>query len=491
MTTRSLLLPLLSIATLFCACEEDKTVGPSNTLPPIVLPGAGEAIVYSKHIEPIFLNSCGGSGCHTNGAHENNLALDTWQNAMTGSDYGAVIIPFSGAKSHLFQHINTDTNIAPIAEPRMPLSRDPLPMAQILLIKRWIDEGAKNDDGTIALADPPRPRVFVTAQSEDKITAIDLETERIMRYIAVGVRPDSSTPPEAPHNVALSPDGHYLYVNLIVSGMVEKYDARTLAKLGQVQVGLSPAQIALSSDGSTLYVSNYDLTLQQRYVNKVDAASMTMTKVIDEVGQAPHGVQLSADERYLYTMNAGGDDIAEVDLQTYEVTRRIPIVPDSPLPPGQSAVRNPYQAVLSKDGKTLWVSCRGSGEVRVVDLAAGRVVDSIQVGTHPLVLQITPDGGQIWVPNQGSNSLSIIDVASRKVTATIPNLLTQPHAVAFTADGKTAFISCENTTGGDLHHPTVGSSTIPGMVYVVDVASRTIRRNIEVGSFAAGLVIGH
>jgi YVTN family beta-propeller protein len=489
MSTRSLFLSLAALAALaLSACEEDQTLG--TVLPPIQIPAGNEAIVYSKHIEPIFLNSCGGSGCHLNGSKSNNLSLDTWADVMTGSDYGAVIVPYSGVKSHLLEHINPDTNLAPRAEPLMPLGRDPLPMEQILTIKRWIDEGAKNDDGEVALADPSRPRAFVTAQSEDKVTAIDLGTERIMRYLTVGTRPDSSTPPEAPHNVTLSPDGRYLFVNLIVGGTVEKYDARNFTKLGSAQVGLSPAQIVVTRDGSTLYVSNFDQTFTEQFINKVDVASMTSSK-IDEVGKAPHGVTLSADEKFLYVMNAGGDDIAEIDLSTNEVTRRIPIVPGSPLPPGSPAVKQPYQAVLSKDGAKLWVSCRGGTDVRVVDIAAGKVVDSVTVGSAPLVLGITPDGSQIWVPNHGSDNLTVIDAGTHAVLGTIGNLKTQPHAVGFTADGKTAYVSCENTTGGDLHHPTVGSSKIPGLVYVIDVASRTIRRQIEVGSFAAGVAIGH
>ena len=60
----------------------------------------------------------------------------------------------------------------------------------------------------------------------------------------------------------------------------------------------------------------------------------------------------------------------------------------------------------------------------------------------------------------------------------------------FSADGTKAFISCENQTGGDLHHPTVGSSAIPGMLYTIDRATRTVTRQTEIGSFAAGMTIG-
>lgn len=93
------------------------------------------------------------------------------------------------------------------------------------------------------------------------------------------------------------------------------------------------------------------------------------------------------------------------------------------------------------------------------------------------------------MPNQASQSVSIIDVATRRVVGTITGLKTQPHAVAFSPDGRHAFVTCENQTGGDhQHHPIVGAKT-PGIVYVIDTATRAIVRSIEVGAFAAGIAI--
>jgi YVTN family beta-propeller protein len=483
---RRFLLPALTLAILLplISCSKDQPTGPT-----IVIPGPGDSIVYSKHIEPIFKKSCGGSGCHLNGENAAELSLDTWDEVMKGTEDAVVVVPYSPQHSDLFSHVNTDTTLGSIMTPHMPGDHDTLPREQMLTIRRWIAEGAKNDAGEVALAGLDRPRIFVTAQAEDKITAIDLQTERTMRYITVGSRPDESTPLEAPHNLALSPDGRYLYVNLIAAGMIEKYDAHSFQKLGQAAVGLSPAQIVVTRDGSTLYVSNFDISLKQRFINRVDAASFTVTDTIDQPGQAPHGLTLSKDEHFLYTMNARTDDISEIDLTSpdFEVTNRIPIVPGSPKLPNDPVKYEPYQSVLSADGKLMFVSCRTSGEIRVVDLTAHRVIDSIKVGTAPQILAITPNGEEIWVPNRGSNDVSIINVATRKVVYTIPNFVQGPHAIDFTADGKTAYLSCENTTGS-AHHPTVGSR-IPGKFYVIDVAARTGRNVFDIGSFAAGIAV--
>ncbi|MCE2502872.1 MAG: beta-propeller fold lactonase family protein [Chlorobi bacterium] len=466
-------------------CESDPT-GP----PPIVLPDSGEAVLYSKHIEPIFLTSCAGSGCHIGDDNEAGLSLDSWDNLTAGSDFGGVVVPYNGVRSHLFQHINTDQSLGPtVSQFRMPLSRDPLPIEQIKVIKEWIDQGAKNDNGEVPLAGEDRPRLFVTCQSEDLVCAVDLQTEYVARYIGVGSRPDEASPPEAPHNIAISPDKRFFYVNLIASSVVEKYDARTFENLGQAEVGLAPAQIRVTADGSTLYVSNFDGTFIQQFITRVDAATMTSQQNIEVEGLAPHGVTLSQDERFLYTMNAGSDDVSKIDLSTDQVVARIPIVPGSPPAPANAAQHEPYQSEITSNG-LLFVTCRKSGEVRVIDLAEDRVIDSITVGAKPLIPALSPDGTELWVPNQGSNTVSIIDVASRQVVRTIDEFLSQPHAVIFTKDGKRVFVSCENQAGREnLHHPLEGTEVVPGIVYVVEVSTRTLTRSIEVAGFAAGMIV--
>ena len=483
-TVRSILFFLLIVGFVgFIGCKEDPT-GP----PEIVVPGDNEAIIYSKHISPIFANSCASADCHVGGSAA-SLSLASWNSLVQGSDFGAVVVPFSATRSHLFQHINTDTVLGPTATPRMPLSRDALPAEQVKAIMRWINEGARNDDGEIPLAGENLPKIFVTCQSEDIVCAIDLRTELVGRYIETGSRPNATSPPEATHNIALSPDEQFFYVNQIAAGVVEKFDAGTFNRVGEVQVGLSPAQILVTADGATLYVSNFDLTFQQEFVNRVDATTMTNVAQIDVEGKAPHGVTLSPDERYLYTMNAGSDDISKIDLTTDEVVRRIPVVPGTPPAPAGSAQHEPYQSLIASNG-LMFVTCRKSGQVRVVDLSQDKVIDSINTGARPLIPAISPNGKELWIPNQGANTVSIIDIETRQVITTISGLLSQPHAIAFTADGTRAFVSCENQAGGEnLHHPLVGSDVIPGIVYSINTSTRSITRAIEVAGFAAGIVI--
>ncbi|MBS1910710.1 MAG: hypothetical protein JST22_01865 [Bacteroidetes bacterium] len=470
-------LPFLLASVLLAACGHDEPAGPR----PIVIPRADEAIVYSRHIEPIFKTSCGGSGCHLDGQAGGAMRMDSWDAVMAGTDDGVTeVVPYSARKSHLFQHIVSDTSLAATALPRMPTGRDSLPMDEVLAIKRWIDEGAKSDRGDVALAGVDRRRIFIASRTENLIAAIDQQSLRVARYLPASADDGNAAPAEP----LASSDGA-LYVTLPATGTVARYDARTLTRTAQVQVGAAPAQIAASSNGGTLYIAHSDPDAETQYVSVVDARSMRMTGTIDSVGRAPHGLVLSPDGRQLYTINTFGDDISVVDLATGKVLKRIPVSYNNPLVPGFIARYQPYCGLLAPDGHTLWVTCRRSGEARAVDLDLGAVVDSIFVGVQPMMPAITKDGRYLWVPNVVTNSISVIDLGTRRLQATIPNVTQGPNAVAFSPDGKTAYVTCESLDEGARHG---GSGGVGGM-YEIDVANRVTLAKIEIAAGSTGIAV--
>lgn len=467
------------------ACDGDEPVAP----PSVVIPGEGEEILYRTHIEPIWLNSCAGSDCHTGGGRAAGLALDSWDRLVAGSDFGAVIIAGAPERSHLFQHINPDTSLGPRATPLMPASRNPLPTEQILLVKRWIAEGAKGPGNIAPLSGPGRSQLLITCQSEDLVAVLDVGTGLLASFIPVGLLPDASSPPEAPHNIVIAPDGGSFYLVMIAAGRVERYSTRTFELLGTADVGSSPSQARFTPDGRYLYVSNFDATRTEPFVYRLDPDLSSPPLAIDIEGEGPHGITFGEQGEFLYTMNAFSDDISIVDLRLSppEVVGRIPIVPGSPPAPAGGQQHEPYQSEIAADG-LMYVTCRKSGQVRVVDLAERRVVDSITVGSRPLIPGLSPDGTEIWIPNQGSNTVSIIATATRSVVGTITDVDSGPHAVLFHPDGSHAWVSCENVAGGEnLHHPLEGTEVVPGLLYSIDVSSRTIERVTELAGFAAGL----
>jgi YVTN family beta-propeller protein len=252
-----------------------------------------------------------------------------------------------------------------------------------------------------------------------------------------------------------------------------------------VAVAAAPAQTIVAPDGRRLYVAHHNPNQETQQISVIDAASMQVVGVIDSVGRAPHGVVIAADGTRLYTMNTLGDDIGVVDLATGRTLMRIPVSSNNPLIPGFIARYEPYGGLLTNNGTMLWVTCRRSGEVRVIDLAAGRVVDSIFVGVQPLAPALAADGHTLWVPNRVTNTISVLDTRTHSTIATIRDITTGPTCIGFSSDGATAYVACEKA-GDSGGHGMAGS---PGVLYVLDANTYNVRNSLELASGPIGMAI--
>lgn len=119
--------------------------------PPIddsILPGPGEPVSFSQHIQPIFNSSC--TNCHVRGGVSglDTLRLyledgESWTSlvnqASTQSSALTRVIPNDSANSLLYQKVSSDT---PPVGSRMPIFGGSLSQKQIDVIKAWIDQGA-------------------------------------------------------------------------------------------------------------------------------------------------------------------------------------------------------------------------------------------------------------------------------------------------------------------------------------------------------------
>jgi YVTN family beta-propeller protein len=80
---------------------------------------------------------------------------------------------------------------------------------------------------------------------------------------------------------------------------------------------------------------------------------------------------------------------------------------------------SPHFAPFTADGRTALVVAQGSGELQLIDAAAGTRSGDIKVGQAPHWVAATSDGRIAYVTNEGSNDVSVVDLVSRQVRATI------------------------------------------------------------------------
>ena len=125
--------------------------------------GAAEpAVSFTKDVAPLLVAKC--LACHNADKAKGGYRLHTFEALLKpGSSKDAPVLAGKPTESKLFQLL-----IAQDEDDRMPQKDDPLPFAQIALLQKWIEQGAKFDgpDRTLALAvlSPPQhpaaPRAY-------------------------------------------------------------------------------------------------------------------------------------------------------------------------------------------------------------------------------------------------------------------------------------------------------------------------------------------
>jgi YVTN family beta-propeller protein len=146
------------------------------------------------------------------------------------------------------------------------------------------------------------------------VSVLDLIAGKKLRDIPVGGRPEG---------IALSRDELVLWVSDLEGSRVQAYDIATFDKLGEVATGGVPIRVAASPDGRFIVTSN----LGAGGLTIIDAVSRQKLRDIALSGDENAGqvtILFSADGKLLYAAETGADAVAEVDLATGKVLRRLP-----------------------------------------------------------------------------------------------------------------------------------------------------------------------
>jgi DNA-binding beta-propeller fold protein YncE len=255
-----------------------------------------------------------------------------------------------------------------------------------------------------------RADVIVVAYMDESVIALlDGRSRETLVRFATG---------PSPHEVRISPDGRYAYV--AAGRYVTALDLKTRRVGRQFDLGEHSAHdIRVSHDGKVFWAA----CARTRVVLEVDAATGKTIKERKTEQDGAWFVEVSRDQRKLYTPNLEGKSISIIDRASGAV-KVIPL---------QNAA---YGIDITPDGRFVWVS---GTDLTVLDTATDKIVATVKASeTATGRLRITRDGKRVVVAL--AKKLAIFDAQTRKLVTEIA-LPASPKVLTLSGDDRFAYLT--------------------------------------------------
>jgi len=346
-----------------------------------------------------------------------------------------------------------------------------------------VDVNAGNVKQHIPLGDYPHSivlsnngsKAFVSNQWADNIMIVDLAKGQVTDTISTG---------NGPSGIQLGKDGKMLYVVNTFSSDLTVIDLEKKREVKRFPAGFNPTGIAISPEGEKLYVSSRRANIVLygepivSEITEFDSKKHRMTNTLgmkdaymmENMAFTPEGdlalvtlihpkslVPMVQVERG-WMMNHGFGVIEQGGKQ-----RTIQFLIDEP----NSYYADPYDILVSKDGKRAFISSTGVNRISVVnldsirsilnnyteeeleyyanDLAFSRhyVENRIPTGAAPKGMAMSEDGTRLYVADQLDDKISVIDLQSFESLGAID--LGGPEKITVTRRGRQVFVNASGT----------------------------------------------
>jgi YVTN family beta-propeller protein len=177
-------------------------------------------------------------------------------------------------------------------------------------------------------------------------------------------------------------------------------DAKTLELRESISVGTSPAETAMTADGTLAFVANSGSAT----VSVIDVPNRRLRATI-KVGAGPV-LAVPSPQGLVFVENEPDQTISVIDQATLAVKQTF------------SIGYKPGSVSVASNGE-LWITSPDRGVAELRD-GNGTVVNTIPTGAGAHWVLFSQDGSRVYVSNEWANTVSVIDRATKAVTATIP-----------------------------------------------------------------------
>jgi len=263
-------------------------------------------------------------------------------------------------------------------------------------------------------------KLFVVTEEGDMLLVVDTESRRVLHKIDVG---------DHPHSVILNHDESKAYVSNQWSDNVSVIDLAEMTVTNTLKTGNGPAGLALNSDEQFLYVVNSytcDISVIDLH-SKVERKRLAAGNNPTGIGASPDGSKLYITSRRALLVPYGDPVVSELsvvsdknqrivdrmDIESAYMMENIAFTPDGDL--AIMTLIRPKNYIPSIQVERGFMMTHGIGVIE--QKPDGRVIQLLldepnAYYADPFDIVITPDGKRAFVSHAGVDRISVIDIDS-------------------------------------------------------------------------------
>lgn len=309
----------------------------------------------------------------------------------------------------------------------------------------------------IHLLGPMLALMSLHAAAADKVIVLDSAEAQLTLIDPVTHKVAGTLPTgKEPHHLMIAPDHRSLIVANSVSNSLLLLDPRSGQPQRRIEGVEDPYQLAFSPDRKWFVTAA--LRLNRVDIYRYDGRNFEIAKRIP-LADIPSHLNFSPDGRLVFVTLQGSGELAAIDVATQTLAWRMPV--------GQA----PAGIWVVPGGTDLLVGMTGEDDVAVVDWSRRQVVKRIPTGRGAHNFRSLDDGAHVAVSNRVANTISIIDYRTLTKSADIAGLLPGPDDMELTADHKYLWVTFR----------------FARRVGVIDMATRKLVDTIAVGRSPHGI----
>jgi len=234
---------------------------------------------------------------------------------------------------------------------------------------------------------PDQRHAYVAAGKS--ITAIDLKERKVKANFDLG--------PHSAHDIRVSRDGRRLWLACARTQAILELDSDTGKILKTYQTNQEGSWfVEITPDERKIYTPN----LEGKSVSVIDRATGTVKVIPFNV--AIYGIDITPDGKQVWV---SGGDLAVIDTITDEVIARV-----------KTSEAETGRIRLTSDGQKLVVAL--SKKLAVYDVKTRGLIKEIELSSSPKVLTLSGDNRRALLTNPDDNSVSVVDITAGKQLTT-------------------------------------------------------------------------